>query len=223
MSRESSPRDVPPIATRTQRPGSGGRGLSNTRREQAAGTLPRESPVLEEDSFTSSSEEESDSDEDVPGRRGPGFKRFGKFSVHKPGLRDDEDDDDDESPAFLPLPRDNVPRSREGQRSDLNATLRLEHQHPGVQRREAMEDIPLSKQSTMMSSASSASSGVAVGMPGSEGHRRASYAPGGLSPQRAAELARLSPRRRAAATNEASDTPSMGSSFSDLDGKYCDS
>ncbi|KAJ9402138.1 hypothetical protein DTO282F9_902 [Paecilomyces variotii] len=212
--REPSPRDALSAAARTQRPGSGGRGPSNTRREQGTGAPPRESPVLEEDSLTSSSEEESDSDEETSSRRAPGFKRFGKFSIHRTGLRDDEEDDEDDSPAFLPLPRGSEPGSREAQRSDLNATLRLEHhQHPGAQRRETTEHVPLSKQTTMMSSASSASSGVAVGMP-QEGRRRSSYALGALSPQRAAHL---SPRRRAAAANEASDTPSMGSSFSDLD------
>ncbi|KAL1859127.1 hypothetical protein Plec18167_007493 [Paecilomyces lecythidis] len=209
--REPSPRET--LSARTQRQGSGVRGSSNTGRDQGTGAPPRESPVLEEDSLTSSSEEESDSEEDVSSRRAPGFKRFGKFSIHRAGLRDDEEDDDDDSPAFLPLPRGGEPGSREAHRSDLNATLRLEHQHPGAQRRETTEHVPLTKQTTMMSSASSASSGVAVGMP-QESRRPSSYALGALSPQRAAHL---SPRRRAAAGNDASDTPSMGSSFSDLD------
>lgn len=212
--REPSPREA--LSARTQRQGSGVRGSSNTGRDQGAGAPPRESPVLEEDSLTSSSEEESDSEEDVSSRRAPGFKRFGKFSIHRAGLRDDEEDDDDDSPAFLPLPRGAEPGSREAHRSDLNATLRLEHQHPGAQRRETTEHVPLTKQTTMMSSASSASSGVAVGMP-QESRRPSSYALGALSPQRAAHL---SPRRRAAAGNDASDTPSMGSSFSDLDGRF---
>ena len=56
--------------------------------------------------------------------------------------------------------------------------------------------------------------------PESEEGRRRSNFPEGLSP-RAAELARASPRRSAASGKSASDdTPSMGSSFSDLDGRY---
>lgn len=191
-----------------------------TRREQAAAAaLLRTSPTVEEEeSVLSSSSEESESEDDVPGRR---FKRFGKFSTHRPGLRDDEDEED-ESPAFLPLSRETEQPSRENERYDLNATLRLDTEHPGVQRQRTAEHVPLSKQATAASSTttSSASSGF-VGIPQTEVTRRTSQAPGPMSPQRAAEPSHLSPRRRAANGREVSDdTPSMGSSFSDLDGTY---
>lgn len=160
----------------------------------------------------SSESDESESQDEVDTRKNPRFKRFGKFSVQRPGLRDDEDDEDD-SPAFLPLSRE--PEQRESLGQDLNATLRLDST-PGMRRRPS--EHQQAKKLTAESSTSSASSGVRVNAPGEE--RRRSNLPEGLSPRRAAELAGISPRRSTASGKSASDdTPSMGSSFSDLDGR----
>lgn len=164
----------------------------------------RRSPTLEEEELSSSSSESESEDEeedDLNSRRNPRFKRFGKFSMHRPSLRDDEDDDDeDDSPAFLPLAPE--PDSND---QDPNATLRLDVDSPPPQ--------PHRNPVTTESSASSASSGVPVNLP-----RRPNHITGPQSPRRTTALARSSPRRSIGSGREASDgTPSMGSSFSDLE------
>ncbi|RMJ24228.1 hypothetical protein PHISP_04904 [Aspergillus sp. HF37] len=186
------------------------------RREQPPAPAPHKSPTLEEEEDAiSSSSEESDAEEDTADRKALRFKRFGRFSTQRPGLRDDEDDEDD-SPAFLPLSRESE-QPHESSRQDLNATLRLDQQ-PGVPRRRQSEQKPEPKKSATESSASSASSGVPVSVAESEERRRKTKLPAGLSPRRAAEIAGVSPRRSTASGKSASDdTPSMGSSFSDLD------
>lgn len=151
-------------------------------------------------------------------RRNPRFKRFGKFSMHRPGLRDDEEDEEDDSPAFLPLSREKEPHARESSGQDLNATLRLDPDSPGQRRRPADRPQTPRNPVTAESSASSASSGVPVSLPHADNSRRTSHATGPLSPRRTAELARSSPRRSIGSGRETSDgTPSMGSSFSDID------
>lgn len=170
-----------------------------------------------------SSSSESESDDHEPGRPGPRIKRFGKFSTQRAGLRDDEDEEDD-TPAFLPLPRQPEQASRPVQ--ELIDTLRLDAEQSATQRRRTGEPRPTPRMPvTTESSASSVSSGVPVGLPQGDS-RRPSQAPGALSPRRPGEVPRLSPRKSTASGREASDgTPSMGSSFSDLDGKqrhhYC--
>lgn len=189
-----------------------GRRPSTNIREQAPPAPARRSPTLEEEELsTSSSESESDEEEELDDRRNPRFKRFGKFSMHRPGLRDDEEDDDDDSPAFLPYTRDVEHRPREHSGQDLNATLRLNTESPDVYRRPSAEQPQTPRNPmTAESSMSSASSGVPVSHPPGDNSRQASQV---ASPRRG-ELA--SPQQ----SREASDgTPSMGSSFSDLDGK----
>lgn len=186
------------------KPESFGRRPSANIREQAPPAPARSSPTLEEEDLsTSSSESESDEEEELDNRRNPRFKRFGKYSMHRPGLRDDEEDDDDDSPAFLPYSRDIEHRPREHSGQDLNATLRLNTESPDVYRRHTAEHPQTPRRPvTAESSMSSTSSGVPVSHPPGDNSRQAS------------QLA--SPRR----SREASDgTPSMGSSFSDLDGK----
>ncbi|BCR91500.1 multidomain presynaptic cytomatrix related protein [Aspergillus chevalieri] len=200
--RDQSRNATPTAEMKDPKPEGSGRRLSANIREQAPPAPTRRSPTLEEEDLsTSSSESESDEEEELDSRRNPRFKRFGKFSMHRPGLRDDEEDDDDDSPAFLPYSRDVEHRPREHSGQDLNATLRLNTGSPDVYRRRSAEH-PQTPRKFMAaeSSMSSASSGVPV-----------SHQPGDNSRQ-ASQLA--SPRR----SKEASDgTPSMGSSFSDLD------
>jgi hypothetical protein len=82
-------------------------------------------------------DDDDDDDDDVP-------RRFGKYSMHKPSLRDDADD---ESPAFLPLPREE---------QHMHSTLR--QQEP----RRQMTGYTPSHRRDLASLDSSASSGVAV-------------------------------------------------------------
>jgi hypothetical protein len=145
----------------------------------------------------------------------PGFKRFGKFSMHKPSLQDEEDDDD--SPAFLPLPRDATPPTRANQGHDLGATLRSGAEY-GESPRGRTTDHALSSRRPIPSASltSSGSSGIAVGASQME-HRRSDGQPGPSGSQRAG-LASQSPQA-GSGKDSVEETPSMGSSFSDLDGR----
>ncbi|TQB74044.1 hypothetical protein MPDQ_005244 [Monascus purpureus] len=213
--RDSSQNTTPTVESREPRWEAHDRRPS-FKQEQARTALPRESPTLEEEDLSSSSESESDDeDHEVPNTRGPLFKRFGKFSTYKPGMRGDEEDEDD-SPAFLPLDRQNGPAPGEPPAQDLNATLRLNAERPGMPRwhTTGRPSIPTNKSLITESSASSASSGVAISRSQTEGPRGASQA-GVLSPRRTAELAHRGSRASGKDTSEG--TPSMGSSFSDLD------
>ncbi|PGH12643.1 hypothetical protein AJ79_04141 [Helicocarpus griseus UAMH5409] len=180
------------------------------KKENRAVTSPLTSPPLEQESSepaSSSSSSSSDSEEEEPTRRGPPFKRFGEFSIHKGP--DSLDEDEDDSPAFLPLDAHRR-SSTEQMGHDPSATLRQEPE----QARAAENIVPLNKISATESSASSASSGLAGGHAANERTRPVRH-PTTFSPRRTAELARLSPRRRGREGSEG--TPSMGSSFSDLD------
>ncbi|KAL2850730.1 hypothetical protein BJY01DRAFT_245284 [Aspergillus pseudoustus] len=192
---------------------------STSRRQQPpAVTAVPSSPTLQEEGLVSSSSE-SNSDDEIDAaarRRGFGFKRFGRFSTHRPSLREDEDDeDDDESPAFLPLSRGQVSASRGASGHDLSATLRMEQEGiPAPQRRVTEPPQILRKSVTAESSESSVSFGVPVSHSHTQQRRQMNQA----SPRRAAELAHMSPRRSTTSGRDISDgTPSMGSSFSDLD------
>ncbi|KAJ5372680.1 hypothetical protein N7517_004686 [Penicillium concentricum] len=183
-----------------------GRRPSAVKREQPPiASLPR-SPTLEEESLSSSSSEESASD-DEDTRRAPRFKRFGKFSTHRSGLRNDEDDEED-TPAFLPLSREHEHTHRERPVQELSATLRSDAERAAAQRRRPDQWSGPRATVAMGSSTSSMSSG---------GARRTSEGASILSPLRTAE--RQNSRKSTASGRETSDgTPSMGSSFSDLDG-----
>lgn len=215
-SRDPLPSESPATEAKEQKWASYGRRPSTGRREPAPAPHLHKSPTLEEEDLTSSpSESESDLEETTVSRRGPRFRHFGKFSTHRQGLRDD-DEDDDESPAFLPVSRGPEHAPRESAGPDLNATLRMESEDPSAPRRR-VEQNPIPRKSvTAESSTSSVSSGAPATLPSAEARRR--VPPGTFSPRRAADLAHLSPRR-SVASRDASDTPSMGSSFSDLDGK----
>ncbi|EAW21830.1 multidomain presynaptic cytomatrix related protein [Aspergillus fischeri NRRL 181] len=215
--KETSRNETPPVDTKDTKWEGYGRRPSINRREQAVQALLQKSPTLEEEDL-SSSESESDSDGDVMlSRTGPRFKRFGKLSTHRPGLRDDEEDED-ESPAFLPLAREAEEARREPSRQDLNATLRLEAEHAAAQRRRLSEQESITRKPiTAESSTSSVSSGPNVPLRQGDSRRVLRQSGGAFGPQRTAEPARSSPRRSIASGKDASDTPSMGSSFSDLD------
>ncbi|KAJ6117451.1 hypothetical protein N7512_007176 [Penicillium capsulatum] len=213
-SRDASRTDTPTAEGREQLRGSFGRRPSVTKREQPPSTTLLQSPPLEEEDLSSSSED-SDSDEDTS-RRVPRFRRFGDLSMHRPGLRDDEEDDEDETPAFVPLSREaeQAPRDRTSQ--ELNATLRLDAERAAAARRRVAgrsgSRAPVASESSM----SSMSSGGPGNIPRED--RRGSQTASPLSPRRAAETSLASPHKSQAPGREASDgTPSMGSSFSDLD------
>ncbi|CAG7954408.1 unnamed protein product [Penicillium salamii] len=207
------PRTEIPATDNDSRWDSFGRRLSAARREQApVSPLPR-SPPFEEEPLSSSMSEESDSDEEDT-RRAPRFKRFGKASVHPSGLRDDEDDEDD-TPAFLPLVRESQPSHPQRPGQELSATLRLDAERATQRRRGPDPRVP-HRVVASESSTSSMSSAGPVGLSPGETRRADHRAPAGRPPQ--ALGPRQNSRRSNASGRETSDgTPSMGSSFSDLD------
>lgn len=188
---------------------------SATRQEQLAVASSRQSPPSEEEPLSSSLSEESASDDDDTSR--PPFKRFGQLSIHRPSLQDDEYDDDD-TPAFLPLARESEPYHRERPSQELGDTLRVNAERAAAQRRRDPDPLGRRPAVTSESSASSMSSvGPFNQSPGRTG-RRAPVS----GPQRTLEP-RQNSRRSNTSGREASDgTPSMGSSFSDLDGRFPD-
>lgn len=161
------------------------------------------SPGPAESSSTASSEDESSPAQSRIIRRPPRFQ-------HKDVATYDEDDDDDSSePAFQPYEA-----SSDRASGDLGSTLRGDN-------RASTKRFPksISNKHTHQSQTSDSSTGSAalVKRPGKPREQRA---PGPLSPRRAAELAVRSPGSKSQGySREGSDgTPSMGSSYSDLDG-----
>lgn len=189
-----------------------GRRASATRQEQLAVASSRQSPPSEEEPLSSSLSEESASD-DEDTNRGPPFKRFGQLSIHRPGLQNDEHDDDD-TPAFLPLAREPEPYHRERPSQELGDTLRVNAERAAAQRRRVPDPLGRRPAVTSESSTSSISSvDPFTQSPGRTGHR-----PPVSGPRRTLEP-RQNSRRSNTSGREVSDgTPSMGSSFSDLDG-----
>lgn len=186
------------------------------------------SKVAESSSSSSDGSSEAESS-DGPGghhlgksqklRRAPRFSatKAGKARLHA-GVGDAADDggaeDDDDEPAFFTF---GEPQP-EGQQ-DLGATLTT----PQAGQPSARPPIGVTKiasaSNTDSSASSIASSAVPVASP--RGLGIGQNPPGALSPRQKAQLAGVaaSPRRRAAGGKDGSDgAPSMGSSFSDLDG-----
>ncbi len=146
---------------------------------------------------------------------------------------DDEDADDDEAPAFAPLSPETESRLSSTHQQDPSATLRggftpaYTAPRPGTHRKTTSERVvpvvvPTQQRLPLHSSASSASSGL---QPSTTAETQQSDTLAEQRPPRARRQGPLSPRQQAALAaaglsprNRGSDTsPSMGSSFSDLD------
>ena len=201
------------------------RRLSVARRDQPQSTSFMRSPPLEEEDLSSSSEE-SDSERETSPRRFPRWRNFGKYSTHRSrhGIRNDEDDDEeDDAPAFLPMTHhEETSRENPIERAseELSGTLRLQAERATAawrpsERRAGFPStgVESATSSTGMSSASSAG----PSQPAKAGNRQTLL----RSPHGAVTgvtgQTRASPRRSGVSGSEG--TPSMGSSFSDLDGK----
>ena len=162
---------------------------------------------------SSSSAQSSSSSSPVQSRV---FRRPPRFQpAEQPGGLGDDDDDDAE-PAFLPFRAHHesiVTSGSSGQ--DLASTVRGDLR--GFPRRITRE----TKEQAAQSHTSDSSTSSAAMVPRPRGADR--MPPGPLSPRRTAELAGRSPSGKGkGASREGSDgTPSMGSSFSDLDGELC--
>ncbi|KPM35379.1 hypothetical protein AK830_g11188 [Neonectria ditissima] len=160
------------------------------------------SPGPAEDSSTATSDDESSPAQSRIIRRPPRFQQNDAAPPY-------EDDDDDESePAFQPYKASDQPSA-----SDLGSTLKGDGRSSSKKLPKSLGKTTIHKSQTSDSSASSA---AMVQRPGKSREQRQ---PGPLSPRRA-ELTAQSPGSKSRGySREGSDgTPSMGSSFSDLDG-----
>ncbi|KAJ5083236.1 hypothetical protein N7456_012663 [Penicillium angulare] len=184
---------------------------TNKRDQPPLASFPHSSPLAEADLSSSSSDSDSERDASSAAQR---FRRFEQFSMHQVGLRDDENDEDD-PPAFLPITRefDNGRTDRAGQ--ELSTTVRLDAGRAAISRRHAAarhNKHPAGSES----SASSMSSGAPVVIRNES--TRTGQASGTLGSQRVGDLPRIHPAKSNNSGRGTSDgTPSMGSSFSDLD------
>lgn len=180
------------------------------------------SPTADSERLSSSSSSSSSSDPEPvePTSKSQAFQRRPHFSsARAPSHQLDDgeaDDDDEESPAFLPFSTPTPPLTIQ----DPSATLRIDTPVNPAQNRAVTQTTRPQRSQTAHSPASSASSAAAAASAAGTqvDGPPAQRPPGPLSPRRAAELSALSPRRRALAREGSDGTPSMGSSFSDLDG-----
>lgn len=180
---------------------------------------------------SSSSSSESDSDPDNPVHRSQLFKRPPRFRQQRPRelLSYDEREDEDhgvENSATAPLP---FARAHDASASRLDDSApptpsTSRRQQPttrmsDTRREQESKFQPLDVSSSMASSASDAPGPKASDRGGPS---TANPGPGPLSPRHRAELAKLNDRRTGprSKTGGSDGTPSMGSSFSDIDGMY---
>ncbi|PSS12267.1 hypothetical protein M430DRAFT_21367 [Amorphotheca resinae ATCC 22711] len=177
---------------------------------------PRRSPQPEPSSSSSSDSDSSSSSSLAQSRL---FRRPQKFSSsHKgklglsPDAEDDDDDDDeDEEPAFLPVTSTST--------HDPSATLRGDPRNLARRERIPARGKPAEVSQTSDSSASSASPAIprADEKTGPPPFSQRRGGPSPLSPTRSAALAGRSPGMRGKGREGSESSPSMGSSFSDLD------
>lgn len=162
------------------------------------------SPGPAEDSSTTSSEDESSPAQSRIIRRPP------RFQQNDGGPSYDDDDDDESEPAFQPY---KAP-SNQTSAQDLGSTLRGDGRNSSKRQSRKQEKDVIHHSQTSDSSVGSAA------MVQKPSKSQESRAPGPLSPRRAAELSGRSPGSRGYSREGSDGTPSMGSSFSDLDGKF---
>lgn len=158
------------------------------------------------------SESESDDGLSHPAhsiRRSPLIRKPVLGTVSSDGDADDDEDDDD-SGGFLPF-------AAQSETKDPAATVINPHQGKPSKEPEVPKtrvSNPLSQPQVASSSASSTTSSQPT--PGNRASAPSTQSPSTLSPRQRAQLAQLSPRYKNAVSGS-EGSPSMGSSFSDLD------
>lgn len=207
-----SPQEIQSSFAYTSRTREGSRRSVEASPKQPLASLakPTMPSVTADDSSTSSS---SDSDDQAPVSQSRTFMRRPRYSASKAPLHplSDADEEDENSPPFLPF---SDPKAVEPLPvSDPSATLRIPPKTP-PSRRPAMnpntntEQRPPQNLHSSSSSAQSQPSSSAQSQPQSRQARPA---------QAQTPLSTLSPRQRRIAKEGSEGTPSMGSSFSDLE------
>ncbi|KAM0416483.1 hypothetical protein ACHAPD_005409 [Fusarium lateritium] len=163
------------------------------------------SPGPAEESSPTSSDDESVPAQSRIIRRPPRFQQ--------PDGGQSEDDDDDESePAFQPYTSPSSKTSAQ----DLSSTLREDRHGSGKRPHRSHGKLAIHKSNTSDSSASSA---AMIQKPDRTDKSTEQRTPGPLSPRRTGELSGRSPggKDRGYSREGSDGTPSMGSSYSDLD------
>jgi len=207
-----SPQEIQSSFTYTSRTREGSRRSIEASPKQQLASLakPTMPSVTADDSSTSSS---SDSDNPAPVSQSRTFMRRPRYSASKAPLHplSDADEEDEDSPPFLPF---SDPKAVEPlPASDPGATLRIppkispSHQPATNPTTKAERPIHQNIHSSS-SSAQSQPSSFAQSQPQSQQGRPA---------RTQTPLSTLSPRQRRIAREGSEGTPSMGSSFSDLD------
>ena len=204
----ASPR---PAKTAAARAGDQRKRLSSLPITSTTNKSPDPEPAANTPSSARSSSPGADSDSSHSSDSSPGqsriIRRPPRYQQQDTGPSYEDDEDDESEPAFQPY----KPSSAQTSAQDLGSTLRGDGRSSSKR-----FTRNLSKQMhRSQTSDSSASSAAMIQRPAKSRENRT---PGPLSPRRVTELdgtkSRESPR-------EGSDgTPSMGSSFSDLDGKF---
>ncbi len=207
-----SPQEIQSSFAHTSRTREGSRRSVEASPKQQAASIagPTTPSVAAEDSSTSSS---SDSDNRAPVSQSRIFMRRPRYSASKAPLHplSDADEEDEDSPPFLPF-SDTV-AVEPLPASDPSATLRIPPKTP-PSHRPAKDPNTKSEQSTNQNIHSSSSS--AQSQPSSSAQSQPQSRQG--RPARAqGPLSTLSPRQRRITKEGSEGTPSMGSSFSDLD------
>lgn len=227
----------PPIQNRPPRPAlatvTSGKGLglpSSVSSPRAKSSESLDATSSDVAGSSSSSSSDSDSDLDNPAHRSQLFKRPPRFRQQRPRelLSYDEREDEDHDPegsATAPLPfarAHNASASRVDNSAHPAPSVTKRQQHirgSDTKRDQDSKSQPLDVSSSMTSSASDAPAPKASDRGGPSATGPGS---GPLSPRHRAELAKLNDRRTGprSKTGGSEGTPSMGSSFSDIDGMH---
>ncbi|KAI1466541.1 uncharacterized protein F4812DRAFT_82724 [Daldinia caldariorum] len=178
------------------------------------------SPVPDDYSDSESSSSSSSPAQSRIIRRPPRFQGTdaapSSFADDEDDGDDDDDDDDDAGPAFLPYQLQADGSS--GAQHDLNATLRGNPSRDFVKRHAAAAAAMGSGRVHRSQTSDSSTNSTA---PSAMSNSRTGPGGGPLSPRRTMELAGRSPgakgKGKGHSKNSDSGTPSIGSSFSDLD------
>lgn len=170
---------------------------------------PRPAPLSSpEDSASSSS---SDSEPPMQSRL---LRRPPRFAANKLGQSGDIDEEDD-NPAFMPFA---APSSSQTPHHDPSATLRGDPRSMGTRRPTHKKSMDATLQSATSDSSTSSTAPAPRRPEPLHTHGTQRQRPSGpLSPRRTAELAGRSPGSKGKGRQDSDGTPSMGSSFSDLD------
>lgn len=175
---------------------------------QARRLVSIERPLSRSEKADESSSSSSDSDAAIPLAPSQAYIRRSRYSGSKPplGPLSDADEDQEGSPPFLPF--SDVKAFASTQPTDPSATVQMTSNKPALNRL-ASNPVPVLRPSPVVQTGHSSSSSI----------RSQSQPQSQSQSSRSAQnpLSSLSPRQRRITREGSEGTPSMGSSFSDLD------